>query len=96
MLEVYGGGGINPPHIYMISSNGDDICVALGNGHVCMFECINSLEGTRSWEAHEERVMCCGWEKSQNLIYTASRDNIALWNQNLVKRVALELKVIFI
>ena len=95
MIQIFGGAGINPPHIYMVAARGDSICVALGNGHLCQFDCLESLEGTRSWEAHNERVVCCGWEKHCNYVYTASSSDIAFWNETLVKRVALEFKVTF-
>ena len=96
MFEVYGRNTINPPHIYQIFCKDNRICVALGNGHICLFDCSNSIQGVSSFEAHNERIMCCGWERSSSLIYTTSNNDIALWNESLIKRIMLDTKVNFI
>jgi hypothetical protein len=39
--------------------------------------------------------MCCAWAKFNDMLITASFNDLALWNYSLVKRVSLENKVIF-
>jgi hypothetical protein len=96
MTSFFGATGVNPPHVYQIACNGCEILVALGNGHAAVFEFDGALQGKSSWEAHNERIMCCGWDRCLNFIYTASRSDLAVWNESLVKRLVLECKVTYI
>lgn len=95
LFKVFGSSNINPPHIYQISQNGSDICVGLGNGHLCLFNVKNQIEPLQSWEAHNERIVCCGWSLFSNQIFTASSSDLALWDNGLKHRISLEAKVIF-
>ena len=94
MTEIFGFAGVNPPHIYQIRNNSNKICVALGNGYLCTIECKDTLNGTHSWQAHNSRVMCCGYTLNE-FIYSASAHDLAIWDPSfsLWKRISLENKV---
>lgn len=93
MNDVFGNTGVNPPHIYCICKNEDEIAVGLGNGSICIFEVEGKLIGKKNWEAHNERVMCCSYSKGNNMLATACNSDLALWRESLVKRIKLENKV---
>lgn len=93
--DFFDNTSFNPPHVYTISTKGNEAAVGLGNGNICIFECEDKVVGKNRWEAHEDRLMCCAWAKFNDMLITASFNDLALWNYSLVKRVSLENKVIF-
>jgi hypothetical protein len=98
LTEVFGGGGINPPHVYCMSRKGEEpeVAVGVGNGWVCVFGARGKLVGIKNWEAHNERVMCCSYCGYNGMLATACNRDFAVWADGLVKRIALDEKVRFI